>query len=114
MMGSFVELLHAWWQRDRIRVRPSEGRLFRLCPGTVLCFSTSPHTPQLSVVVVARRDDQMARHPMICYFCRGSQGEGELVVTWCGDRSPGVSWFADGESFELHADDIEVFPFVGV
>ena len=109
MMRSLVDLIHAWWQRDRIRVRPSEGRLLRLRPGTVLCFSNSSHTPQQWVEVVAREYDQNVQWPTVCYACRTSQGEGELIVSYRGDSQPGVEWFAEGESFELHADEIEVF-----
>jgi hypothetical protein len=109
MMRDLVDLVNGWWKRDRIRVRPSEGRLFRLRPGAVLCFSDSPHTPPINAEVVARRDDQDARCPTICYFCRTSRGEGELIVTYRGAGGPAIDWFADGALFELQADDIEVF-----
>ena len=109
MMRDLVDLVLTWWKRDRIRVRPSEGRMFRLQPGTVLCFSRSPGAPRVSAEVVVRRDIQGAECPRICCFCHTSQGDGELIVTRHGDCPPTIEWFADGRSFDLVPDDIEVF-----
>jgi len=109
MMRDLMDLVLTWWKRDRIRVRPSEGRLFRLRPGTVLCFSESPQAPAITAEVVARRDDQEVRRPTICYLCRTSAGDGELIVTCRGVEQPAIDWFADDGSCELQPDDIEVF-----
>ncbi len=110
MMRSLIDLAQAWWRCDRIRVRPSEGRLFRLRPGTVLCFSNAPLTAPTRAEVVALRREQHVARPTVCYFCRTSQGEGELLVTSGEGRRPVIDWLSDDESFEVHADDIEVFP----
>ncbi len=83
--------------------------MFRLRPGTVLCFSHSPGAPRVSAEVVVRRDIRGSDCPRVCCLCHTSQGDGELIVTSRGDRPPTVEWFADGRSFELYPDDIEVF-----
>ncbi len=109
MMRDLVDLVGTWWKRDRIRVRPSEGRLFRLQPGTVLCFSPSPAAPRISVEVLVRREIKGSDCPRVCCFCRTGEGNGALVVTNNVDRPTTIEWFSDGHSFDLHPDDIEVF-----
>lgn len=109
LMRDLVDLVLAWWKRDRIRVRPSEGRLFRLRPGTVLCWADSPHSPPTSAEVVARAAGQDPKRPGVCYFCRTSRGDGELIVTRGGDGRPVIEWFIAGCGCDLHADDIEVY-----
>lgn len=104
-----VDLVLAWWKRDRIRVRPSEGRLFRLRPGTVLCFSGSPDSLPATAEVVARSEGRDPRRPGVCYSCSASQGDGELIVTRDGEGVARIQWLAGGRSRELLADDIEVF-----
>ena len=109
MMSELVELVVTWWKRDRIRVRPSEGRMFRLQPGTVLCLSHSPGAPPESVEVLVRREIKGSDCPRICCFCRTGGGNGALVVTSNNDRPPTIEWFANGRSFDLHPDDIDVY-----
>lgn len=109
MMRDLIDLVLTWWKCDRIRVRPSEGRLFRLRPGAVLCFSHSPDAPRVSAEVVARRVSRDPDRPRVVYDCRESQSEGELMVTRDCEPEPTVEWFVDGQVFELRADDIEVF-----
>ena len=79
MMRDLVDLVLTWWKRDLIRARPSEGRLFRLRPGAVLCFSPSPDARRVSAEVVARRVSQDPHHPRIYYDCRDSQ-EDEITT----------------------------------
>ena len=111
-MREFVDLVRAWWKRDRIRVRPSEGRLFRLRLDAVLCFACHRREQPISAQVVARCENFDFGHAHVCYFCRTSQGDGELVVAY-GEDGPAIEWRADGTSYELHVDDIEVFQPAG-
>ena len=80
-----------------------------LQPGAVLCFSHSPGAPPESVEVVVRREIKGSDCPRVCCFCRTGGGNGVLVVTSNVDRLPTIEWFANGRSFDLHPDDIEVF-----
>jgi hypothetical protein len=109
MMRDLVDLAVTWWKRDRIRVSPSEGRMFRLQPGTVLCFSCSPGAPRVSVEVVVRKEIKGSDCPRICCFCVTGEGNGALVVTNNVDLPPTIEWFDNGRTFDLHPDDIEVF-----
>ena len=109
MMRDLVDLVLTWWNRDRIRVRPSDGRMFRLGPGTVLSFSPSLGDPRVSAEVVERREIKGTDCPRVCCICRTGEGNGALVVTNNVDRPPTIEWSSDGHSFDLHPDDIEVF-----
>jgi len=108
-MRELVDLVLAWWRRDTIRVRPSEGRMLRLRPGAVLCFSLKASATRTSVEVVSRTVDRAEGASRVTYVCQTGCGSGELIVTLEHDQAPHVIWSTEEVSFELHVDDIEVF-----
>jgi len=109
MMRELIDLVSAWWRRDRIRVRISDGRLLRLGSGAVLYFSVAPGTKPISATIVCREEVNEAEPPSVRYVCQTNVGDGELVVTYLVDRQPAIQWRVDNEIVELDVGDIEAF-----
>lgn len=98
-----LRLLRSWWQVDRIRASPREGRLLRLRPPCILVIDGRV------VEVVARtlaHDDDCVT---VSYDCRQGQDVGCLTIRLAGGLTSNVVWTAAGVERRLPADDVEVF-----
>lgn len=102
-------LLHSWWQRERIRVSPTDGRLLGLTPGCVVIIDGTP------AQVVARERGPPAGEPRVIYVCRTRAGTAILQVRRRqGERGCQVRWRESDFVRDLTEDDIEVLPSGGV
>ena len=104
LLGSGIDLLHSWWQVDRIRVSPREGGLLRLRPPCLIQLCSQ------SVEVQRRRVDRDSEEPCIVYDCLGPFGPGELRVRPVGVREgPQLRWIGNWGEQVLSADDIQLW-----
>jgi hypothetical protein len=97
-------LVSRWWQADRPRVAPREGRLLRIQPGAIVRIDSR-------VAEVVRRtvgEDQ--RGPYVVYHCQsGDQASDLRVVPWGTNGHYQLSWIREETARELTDDDVEVF-----
>src|SRR5262245_34568876 len=104
LVRGLAGLLHSWWQRDRVRASPREGRLLGLPPRCILLIDGD------MVEVVNRAAERRGRAPAVVYRCRTRTGSGRLHVTLV---EPGqecrVRWHEDGRVRELAEDSVEIF-----
>ncbi len=134
-LANLVRLLPAWWQADRVRASPREGRLLRIMPPCIVRISgtarrahagSTAGSPGVSasrrvdaagrddapryVEVLRRRTGQTPRGPYVCYECETETGSAELWVEPVGEGCcPRVQWREGGERFKIDAQDVEVF-----
>lgn len=101
-----VRLIRDWWQVDRVRISPREGRLLRLQPGDLLRLEG------MTVTVIARRVDPDASG--VRYRCEGAGFGGELWVGLdAGRQADEVVWSRQGCQQRLPAVEVEVYPALG-
>jgi hypothetical protein len=99
-------LLRAWWQVDRVRVSPSDGRLLRLGLRSVIQVMGDP------AVVMKRRVGHTEEGPYVAYECEGVAGSSEILVRPIGDRHRvAIRWVTKGKERALSEAEIEAFPF---
>jgi hypothetical protein len=104
LLRDVFRLIASWWQVDRVRVSPHEGRLLRLEPPCVMVVESRP------AEVLARTVGRTAAGPFVVYDCRSATGPCQLRVVPLGEGYVSrVSWIEDGRERELAADDVEVF-----
>ena len=96
-------LVQSWWNVDRIRVSPREGRLLRLQPPCILLVEGCP------VEVLSRILGQSTRGLTIAYECRSAAGACRLTVQPAGNSTPEVTWFASGVERLIAEHEVEVF-----
>jgi hypothetical protein len=99
----FWKLTRSWWNVDRIRVSPREGRLLRLQPPCYLLIDGRP------AEVLARTLAQGDSGWTVSYECRTADGDGNLTVRMIGDSTSDVVWTTDGVERLIASDEIEVF-----
>jgi hypothetical protein len=103
LIGSLVALVRSWWQVDRVRVSPREGRLLRLGPSWFIRVAGC--TAAIERRYVGETDDG----PYVGYVCRGTTGPCELRVgPPLQSPQPRVVWTSNGRSQVLDADEVEV------
>ena len=94
-------LLRAWWKVDRIRVRPTEGRLLRLQPGCVISVEQRP------VEIVGRHTEQSDASGTVAYDCNTADGTANLVVVSDGNgHCCQLAWIEGGGTRLLLEADI--------
>lgn len=104
LLTTGINLLHDWWQVDRVRISPREGQLLRLRPPCLIQVCSQP------VEVQQRRVGQTPQGPYIVYHCRGEFGPSELWVSPVSAcHGPRVRWIANGGEQGLSVDDIQVW-----
>ncbi len=104
LLRDVFRLIASWWQVDRVRVSPDEGRLLRLEPPCVVVIESRP------AEVLARTVGRTAAGPFVVYDCRSATGPYQLRVVPLGDGQVScVCWIENGRERELAADDVEVF-----
>jgi hypothetical protein len=103
LVKSVGRLLRWWWESDRIRAAPSEGRLLRLVPPCLLRVRGEP------AWVKERRVLHTATGPCVVYRCAGGAGDFELAVTPAPDGLQLVMRH-DGIQDALAVVELEVIP----
>ncbi|MEX2216808.1 MAG: hypothetical protein WD768_22025 [Phycisphaeraceae bacterium] len=110
LFARLVRLLRWWWQADRVRISPREGRLLRLRPPCILRIG------EAYVQVHRRCTGSLATGPYVLYECTIDSQPGQLIVSPGPPGAPGppsgsklIKWRLAGETQDLDADDVEVF-----
>lgn len=103
-LARWFRLLRSWWQADRVRVSPLEGRLLRMQPPCIV------RVLGRYAQVRGRRTGQTPRGPYVCYDCELDDGHAQLWVEpigpLCGQR---VRWIEPAKEHLLDAREVEVF-----
>lgn len=103
-LSRWFRLLCSWWQADRVRVSPREGRLLRLRPPCIVRVAGR------YVQVLERTAGETRDGPYVCYACAVDDEPAQLWVSPLGAANvPLVRWNLAGISVHLHADEVEVF-----
>ncbi len=96
-----ASLFQAWWQKDRIRSSPSEGKLLRLVPRAILSLRGT-------TVEVERRDVYKTDDGCVLKLqCRGNDSASVLWIT--GTGAPTIVWCRTDAELRLTPDEIEVW-----
>lgn len=96
-----ASLFRAWWQKDRIRSSPREGKLLRLAPGAILCIAGK------TIEVETRDVIESSEGSILRFRCRDADTHIELWITV--QAVPIIAWSCGDEEFDLSVDDIEVW-----
>lgn len=93
--------VQTWWNKDRVRVSPREGRLLRVDAGAILFIERERHQ-------VLGRDTIATKYgPVIRYRCEAAHAERELWVV--ASPIPTILLVEDHDERELTSDDVEVW-----
>lgn len=103
-LSRWFRLLRSWWQVDRVRVSPREGRLLRLSPPCIVRIMGR------YAQVHHRRMGETHTGPYVCYECTVDDEPAQLWVMPSGEQYVQViHWNHAGKRVHLHAEEIEVF-----
>jgi len=104
VLHDLTRLVTAWWNVDRVRVSPDEGRLLRLASPSVVVVEARP------AEVLSRTVGQSAAGPFVLYDCRGVRGTVQLRVLPLGPgQMPQVTVIENGVERSIPAASIDVF-----
>ena len=104
LMGTLTELVGHWWQGDRVRVSPAQGRLLRLQPPCILRIGDRVYE------VIDRRVGNVPEGAFVAYGCDDGVEHCELRVFPVGlTAQPRVLIRTSNGEVELEACDILVF-----
>lgn len=101
VVSSLLDLIQAWWSKDRVRASPREGRLLRISPGSVLIVDGAKYE------VLRRGAIDTAEDSVVRYYCECNQKSAELCVTT--SRIPSIRFVQDSIERELAETDLEVW-----
>lgn len=102
-------LIRAWWDVDRVRISPREGKLLGLVPPCVISVRGEPFQ------IVNRREStkrtESSDETIACvrYDCSGAGGSGRLHVRLAGARELQVTWAISDSVSTLEEHQIEIF-----
>ena len=97
-------LVRSWWGVDRIRASPSDGRLLRLRPGSLMTVQGRP------AEVAQRHILRTAAGTTVTYECRSAEGDARLEVFFTDDAClRRVSWTENGRTEVVEEADVTVF-----
>jgi hypothetical protein len=104
LLNSAGSLVRDWWQVDRVRASPREGRLMRLQPPCIIRVGRQ-------VVEVLRRSvSQTSAGSYVTYDCDNGEGPCRLRVTPVGTtHCPIVHWVECGQEHEISEDQVVVY-----
>lgn len=98
-----VDCLRAWWQVDRIRVSPREGRLLRLRPPCVVVIESD------AVELVQRMVAHDAEGPSVVYFAERCGRLGRLIVrSGKASEQTRIQWVESERTADLSESDVLV------
>ncbi len=98
--------LRNWWQADRIRLSPSQGRLMNIQSSTLLEIAGELWR------VRSRHQDTVNGEMIIRYVCVKGDEMGELRVFMsnCDDWRSQVLWVCGSDSCALEESSVTVYP----
>jgi len=104
LLRDVFALIRSWWQVDRVRISPAEGRLLRLIPPCIICVNGRP------VEVLRRSVSHETFGPIVQYDCL-CQGQAAqlLVATNEKGRTSSVVWFENGQVRDLTEADVDAY-----
>src|SRR5262245_38096901 len=76
-------LIRAWWDVDRVRISPREGKLLGLVPPCVIRVQGEPFEI-MNRIEQANHKSSDEETAAVHYDCRGSERSARLLVTWTG------------------------------
>ncbi len=99
-----ARLARSFWEVDRVRAPPGEGRLLRIRPPSILMVEGR------AAEVLARSVGDGASGPYVLYRCRSASGPCQLRVAPVGPGwRPRLRWMENGVERELSEGEVEVF-----
>jgi hypothetical protein len=102
MFRSLGRLMRSWWEADRIRILPSEGRWLRLLPGDLV-----EHDGKYWEIV-DRAVRESPSESLVAYRCvAGSRMRRLLVAPGTFDE---LEWEEEGVSRPVHAAELTLWP----
>ena len=75
LLRDLFKLFRSWWQVDRVRISPTEGRLLRLIPPCIICVNGRP------VEVLRRSVSRKTAEVIVQYDCLCEGRLAQLFVT---------------------------------
>lgn len=96
-----ASLFRAWWQKDRIRSSPREGKLLRLAPGAILSIAGK------TIEVETRDVIETSEGSILRFRCRDADTHSDLWVKV--QAVPIIAWSCGGEERDLSVEDVEVW-----
>jgi hypothetical protein len=103
----FWRLVRQWWQVDRIRVSPRQGRLLRIEPPAII------RVDAMIAQVLSRSTGCNGAGPYVAYECRTERGRAQLRICPVGLACQQVSWVEEGQAREVTEDAIEIYGQAG-
>lgn len=103
LLADCAALIRSWWDVDRIRISPTEGKLLRLRIGSVIVVN------RRSFEVVGHRADQLGSEVTITCDCRGVDGDSRLVIVTNETAVCRLSWIDEHGELELDPLDVEIY-----
>ncbi len=97
--------LRAWWESDRIRASPRDGRLLRIQVGDLL------KVEHLEFEVVSRSLDSTGHRQLLRLSCLGSSGPASLeVVVDENITRQTATWNHSGIECDIDQNEVQVWP----
>jgi hypothetical protein len=104
MVRDILRLIRCWWQIDRPRVSPREGRLLRISPPAIVKIGSQLFE------VVSRTAGEGPAGPYVVYRCCSGDRSCDLTVELAGTAAIAAISLACGDTtVQLSEDDVEVF-----
>jgi len=104
LLRDLFELFRSWWQVDRVRISPTEGRLLRLIPPCIISVNGRP------VEVLRRSVSRKTSEPIVQYDCLCEGRTAQLLVTLREKgQTTSVVWFENGQGRDLSESDVEAY-----
>ena len=104
LIRSFGALIRGWWNYDRVRAMPSDGRLLRLSPPCIVCVNGR------TAEVVGREVCRTRNGPYVRYHCITEDGPAELNVRLVlRTLQASAQWIEKGRCQALLIGDVVVF-----
>lgn len=98
----FWKIIASWWNTDRIRISPRDGRLFRIMPDDLLTVD-GVDLEVLDRTLVIGEECQSLR-----LDCRSPSGS--VTVSVMIQAKPKVFWTNSESSREISAEGVEIWP----
>lgn len=98
-----LKLIRSWWDVDRIRISPHEGKLWRLQPGNILNIAGEE-------VEVVSRHVLLQGEGTLELLCRTRTGQAKLQVSSSPSASsPQVWWETESGRSRLHVAEVRIW-----
>ena len=97
-------LVQSWWNVDRVRASPREGRILRLRPPAWILLD------EREVEVLRRSVAHGAGGASVIYDCRTARGQAQIRVSTVGPVCcTQIYWFEEGRQQLLTEDQLQIW-----